>query len=137
MKYVSQAKYLSLIFHYSAWSFCTTYIPLPLLCFFPTMIFFPWIAPPQFISRIMGSRWLLRYLLFTTWPHFPKKIAQGRNKSWNHTFFRDIITFFTAKLARPYNFQMLDNDEWVQGPLLKNGKKYMSEDIGCNILVVR
>ncbi len=32
---------------------------------------------------------------------------------------------------------MLDNDEWAQGPLLKNGRKYMSEDIGCNILVVR
>jgi hypothetical protein len=25
----------------------------------------------------------------------------------------------------------------LRGPLLKNGRKYMNEDIGCNILVVR
>jgi hypothetical protein len=69
----------------------------------------------SFWETIMGSRWLLWYLLFTTWPHFPKKVAQGRNKSWNHTFFMDIITFSLQNLLGLIIFQRLDNDEWAQG----------------------
>jgi hypothetical protein len=48
----------------------------------------------SFWETIMGSKWLLWYLLFTTWPHFPQKVAQRRNKSWNHSFLRDIDHIF-------------------------------------------